>query len=354
MATISIPKPSKARDLPRRILMSEYFILYLCLFFFALLIPFIPVIATPYNLSNLFSNIWPLFAVAIGQTFVLIIAGIDLSQGAVISLTSVIGGAFIATAVDPVVFSKSPLWGTLLFENGAVLANSPLGIPVAIGAMLAVGLLIGFFNGVAVSFARIPPFMVTLVSSMFCGALAIFLVKSENIINLPSGFTHIGEDTSFLSSSMIMAVVLAILAQLVLSRTVFGRWLYAVGTNVRAAVVSGVPTRQVTIFTYMFSGFCAAVASIIYSSRMGMGRPTLGDPFLLDIIGGAVIGGTSLAGGKGKILWTFFGVIFLSLLGNALSLLNVPFFWIEIVKGAVILMAALLDVIRTRIFLRNV
>lgn len=354
MAMISIPKPSKAHDLPRRILMSEYFILYLCLFSFALLIPFIPVIATPYNLSNLFSNIWPLFAVAIGQTFVLIIAGIDLSQGAVISLTSVIGAALIAQVVDPVVFSKSPLWGSFLFENGAVLAHSPLGIPIAIGAMLAVGLLIGFFNGVAVSLARIPPFMVTLVSSMFCGALAIFLVKSENIINLPAGFTHIGDDTGFFSAAMIIAVVLAVLAQLVLSRTVFGRWLYAIGTNVRAAVVSGVPTRKVTVFTYMFSGFCAAAASIIYSSRMGMGRPTLGDPLLLDIIGGAVIGGTSLSGGKGKILWTFFGVIFLSLLGNALSLLNVPFFWIEIVKGAVILLAALLDVIRTRIFLRNV
>ncbi len=118
----------------------------------------------------------------------------------------------------------------------------------------------------------------------------------------------------------------------------FGRWLYAIGTNMRAAVVSGVPARKVIILTYMFSGFCAAIASIIYSSRMGMGRPTLGDPLLLDIIGGVVIGGTSLAGGKGKIVWTFFGVIFLSLLGNALSLLNVPFFYIEIVKGSVILL----------------
>jgi ribose/xylose/arabinose/galactoside ABC-type transport system permease subunit len=104
----------------------------------------------------------------------------------------------------------------------------------------------------------------------------------------------------------------------------------------------------------MFSGFCAAVASIIYSSRMEMGRPTLGAPFLLDIVGGAVIGGSSLSGGKGKVLWTFFGVLFLSLLGNALSLLNVPFFWIEIVKGSVILVAALIDVTRTRILQYNV
>ena len=147
-------------------------------------------------------------------------------------------------------------------------------------------------------------------------------------------------------------MTLAIVAQLVLSRTMFGRWLYAIGTNPRAAVVSGVPARRVIVMTYMFSGFCAAIASVIYSSRMGMGRPTLGDPLLLDIIGGAVIGGTSLAGGKGKIIWTFFGVVFLSLLGNALSLLNVPFFYIEIVKGSVILFAALIDVLRRRMSLQ--
>ncbi len=342
------------RSLPRRLLMSEFFILYLCIFFFVILLPFIPVIATPYNLSNLLSNIWPLFTVAIGQTLVLIIAGIDLSQGAVISLSSVIGGAFIATKVDPIVFSKSPLWGRLLFENGSILSNVSWGLAVALAAMVAVGLLVGLFNGVAIAYLRIPAFMVTLVTSMFCGALAIYLVKSENIINLPPSFTNIGEDTGLFSYSMVIAVVLAIITQFVLSRTKYGRWLYAIGTNMRAAVVSGVPTRRVIILTYMFSGFCAAVASVLYSSRMEMGRPTLGEPFLLDIIGGAVIGGSSLSGGKGKILWTFFGVAFLSLLGNALSLLNVPFFWIEIVKGSVILLAALIDVTRTRILLRNV
>jgi ribose/xylose/arabinose/galactoside ABC-type transport system permease subunit len=353
MTAIPASRSVTVRDVLRRILMSEYLILYLCIALFVLLNIWVPVIRSEYNLSNLLSNIWPLFAVAIGQTFVLIIAGIDLSQGAVISLTSVIGASFIATTVDPVVFEKSPLWGVLLFEDGALLAGSGAGLVVAIGAMLMVGLAVGFLNGVAISFARIPPFMVTLVTSMFCGALAIFLVKSENIINLPEEFTGIGHDTGFITAAMIIAVSLAILAQLVLSRTMFGRWLYAIGTNMRASVVSGVPARKVVILTYMFSGFCAAIASIIYSSRMGMGRPTLGDPLLLDIIGGVVIGGTSLAGGRGKIVWTFFGVVFLSLLGNALSLLNVPFFYIEIVKGSVILFAALIDVARRRIALQN-
>ena len=337
------------RSLPRQLLMSEYFILYLCIALFAVLTPFIPVIATPYNLSNLFSNIWPLYAVAIGQTFVLIIAGIDLSQGAIISLTSVIGASLIATSVDPAVFGQGPIWGKLLFEDGAILAHTSLGVPIALLAMLAIGLLIGLINGAIIAYARIPAFMVTLVTQIFFAALAIYFVKSENIINLPEGFTRIGADSGLLSIPLILTVLLAVIAQFVLSRTMFGRWLYSIGTNLRAAVVSGVPQRKVIILTYMFSGFCAATASIIYSSRMEMGRPTLGAPFLLDIVGGAVIGGSSLAGGKGKVLWTFFGVMFLSLLGNALSLLNVPFFWIEIVKGSVILMAALIDVTRTHI-----
>ncbi len=352
--TVSKSALDQVTDLPKRLLMSEYFILYLCLFVFVVLIPYIPVIATPYNLSNLFSNIWPLFAVAIGQTFVLIIAGIDLSQGAVISLTSVIGAALIATEANPAVFEQSPIWGKLLFEDGAILAHNPVGIPIAILSMLLVGALIGLINGVTIAYARIPAFMVTLVTSMFFSALAIYLVKSENIISLPEGYTQIGNETGFVTYSLIITAVLAVTAQFILSRTMFGRWLYAIGTNLRASTVSGVPTRRVIVLTYMFSGFCAAIASVIYSSRMEMGRPTLGAPLLLDIIGGAVIGGSSLSGGKGKIIWTLFGVIFLSLLGNALSLLNVPFFWIEIVKGSVILLAALLDVTRVRIIQQSV
>jgi ribose/xylose/arabinose/galactoside ABC-type transport system permease subunit len=344
-----------ARGFLRKLLLSENFILYLSILYFVLLIPFIPLIASRTNLENLLSNIWPLFAVAIGQTFVLIIAGIDLSQGAIISITSVLGAMFIAEKVDPNVFSKSPIWGTVLFENGAILSHTALGIPVAILVMLLVGVLIGFLNGSIIAFFKIPAFMVTLVSQMLFGALAIYIVKSENIINLPEFFEKIGTSGfGIISYSMILTVILAIIAQFILSRTVFGRWLYAVGINLRASVVSGIPTNRVIILAYTFSGFCAGFASVLYSSRMMMGRPTLGGPFLLDIIGGAVIGGSSLSGGKGKVIWTLYGVLFLQLLGNSLRLLNVSFFTTEIVKGAVILAAALIDVTRTRLLTSNV
>jgi ribose/xylose/arabinose/galactoside ABC-type transport system permease subunit len=337
----------------KRILMSEYLILYLCVAMFAGLYVISPTVATPYNITNLLSNMWPLLILAVGQTFVLIIAGIDLSQGAVVSLASVVGAAFIAESANPIVFRKSPIWEILLFEDGAILHDSVLGVPVAVIAMLAVGLVIGAFNGVAVAYARIPPFMVTLVASMFVSALAIYVVKSENIIDLPDAFGLIGDDFGFFSVALVIAVSIAVGAHLVLSQGVFGRWLYSIGHNPRAAIVSGVPVRKVIVATYIFSALCAAAASVIYTSRVSQGRPTMGETLLLDIIAAVVIGGTSLAGGRGKIMWTVFGVIFLTLLGNALSLLNVSYFYIAIVKGSVILVAALLDVVRRRLALQQ-
>lgn len=353
----AVARPSaadRALDFGRSILMSEYLILYLCVAMFAGLYLVSPTVATPYNITNLLSNMWPLLVIAVGQTFVLIIAGIDLSQGAVVSLTSVVGAAFIAQSANPIVFRRSPLWEVMLFEDGAIMHDSVFGIPVAIAAMLLVGLLIGALNGAAVAFARIPPFMVTLVTSMFVAALAIYLVKTENIIDLPDAFSVIGDDFGFFSIAMVIAAAIAVIAALALGRTIFGRWLYSIGNNPRAALVSGVPVKKVIVATYMFSAFCAATASIIYTARVDQGRPTLGAPLLLDIIAAVVIGGTSLAGGRGKIMWTVFGVIFLVLLGNALSLLNVPFFYVAIVKGSVILFAALLDVVRRRLALQQV
>jgi ribose/xylose/arabinose/galactoside ABC-type transport system permease subunit len=114
-----------------------------------------------------------------------------------------------------------------------------------------------------------------------------------------------------------------------------------------------VPTEKVVVLAYVFSGFCASFGAVLYTARLEAGRPTLGANLLLDIVGAAVIGGASLSGGKGKVVWTLFGVLFLMLLANSLSLLNVPYFTIYMVKGGVILLAALLDVTRTRILQRN-
>ncbi len=358
----------------RRVLLSEYFILYLTLSYFLILLFFVEGLGRPQNISNIFANSWPLFVVAIGQTFVLIIAGIDLSQGAVIGLSSVFGAAVMATAAKPEVLSKSIFWGNFITEQGGLLANSPWALPVGIAVIIAIGLLVGLFNGVCIARFNMPPFMVSLVTLMLFSAVAVYLTQSENIQNLPESYiklgkgdivsVYLGEKTesqiprkqiySTITYPMIIAVVLGIAAQFLLTRTVFGRYVYAIGINRKAAQISGIQSSRIIIMVYMLSGMFAAIGGIMYSAGLKAGRPTLGGgTFLLDIIGATVIGGTSLFGGKGKILWTFFGVLFFVILSNTLNLMNMSTFQIDMVKGAVILAAAIIDATRTRLLARH-
>ena len=352
------------------LLLSDYFVLYLTIFFFVLAALFFPTLALPSNISNQLLNMWPLLAVAVGQTFVLILGGIDLSQGSVMAITSVVGAIFMTTVLDGPTFDKSPLWGSLLTEQGGILHGSEWSVPVGVLAMLITGGLVGFWNGLAITKFKMAPFMVTLVSLIFFSAFALWLTQSRNISGLPDDFLRLGNGDivsvylgvkaepqiarrdilPFITYPMVIAVGLAIVGQLLLSRTVFGRQMYSIGTNRRASIISGVPSDRVIILVYMFSGFCAAVASILYSARLGIGRPSLGDGnILMDIIGAAVIGGTSLTGGKGSVRGTFFGVVFFILLLNILNAMRLSPFIIDAVKGAIILLAALLDITRTRL-----
>ncbi len=344
----------------RKLLLSDYFVLYLTIVYVLILWPFIPPVMSARNINNVLSNMWPLLAIASGQTFVLLIAGIDLSQTSNMALTSVVGALIMTSRVNPTLFQKSPVWGIWLNEGGSRLAGSLWAIPIAIVVMLLIGTLIGLLNGVSVAIFKMPPFIVTLVSMMFYSALAIYLPKSENIMGMPKPFVNIGRgeilevfSINVLTVPMIVSLVLVGVAIIFLNRTIFGRWIYATGFNPRASQVAGVPTVKVIIMAFMISGFFAAVGSILYSARMRMGRPTLGSAILLDIIGSNVIGGVSLAGGKGKVRGTFLGVLFFVLLSNTLSLLNLSYETIDIVKGLVILGACLLDVVRTRIRARE-
>jgi len=331
-------------------LLSENFILYLSILSFVVLWLFRPNVANAYNLSNISSNMWPLFTLALGQMFVLIVGGIDLSQTSIMAITSVAGALIMTSGLDPALFEKNVLWGVIISENGGPLSGAAAAVPVAVAVMLLVGILIGLLNGIAVAKFKMPPFMVTLVSMMFFSGLAIYLTRSENIIHLPKAYIAIGKGRlGFVPYSFFIALVLGTAAHVILSRTLLGRWFYAVGKNVRASVISGVPADRVVIYAYIFSGFCAAVGSILYSARLEAGRPTLGQNLLLDIIGAVVIGGISLFGGKGKVLWALFGVLFFTLLSNSLNILNLSFYTVDIVKGCVILLAALIDVTRTRL-----
>jgi ribose/xylose/arabinose/galactoside ABC-type transport system permease subunit len=362
----SRPRTPLRRALARALL-SDWFVLWLSLAYFVALLPFLPTLGTPANLANLLSNAWPLLVVALGQTFVMTAGGIDLSQGAVIGLTSTLGAALIATAGPPEVLARAPIWGLLIAEDGGILAGR---VWLGILAMLAAGALVGLVNGALVAGLDMPPFMVTLVSMITVGALAIWLTQSENIRNLPEGFVTLGKGEivsvyvgpkdepqiprrqvhAIIGQAALIAVGLTLALHLLLERTAFGRQVLAVGANRRAAEIAGVPVRRVLVQVFVISALCATVGAVLYSARLEAGRPTLGEgTFLLDVIGATVIGGTSLFGGKGRVLWTVFGVVFFVLLSNTLNLMNLSAFHIDMVKGGVILAAALLDVARTRL-----
>lgn len=367
--TTETARPSPLQRVSR-ILLSDYFVLYLSLAYVAALAPFYPVLLTPANISNVLSNMWPLLIVATGQTFVLAIAGIDLSQGAVIAVTSVICAMLIAVTGNEAVLGNAPIWGAVIDRDGGLLSGVTGGLAIAILAMVVAAALIGLLNGVAVAVFGMPAFMVTLVTMLVVSAFAIYLSMSENISGLPEAFIDLGKGDlvsvyfgaqeeskiprkviySFVTYPMVIAIAVAVFAHYLLNRTVFGRYVFAIGSNIRNAQISGVPVRRIVVAIFVISAVCAAIASILYSARLEAGRPTLGaGTFLLDVIGATVIGGTSLFGGKAKIIWTFFGVLFFVLLSNTLNLMNLSAFQVDMVKGAVILAAALLDVLRTRI-----
>lgn len=309
-----------------RLLRSDSLVLLLSAILFAVLAPFTEGLASADNLTNLLGNMAPLLVVAIGQTLVLIAGGIDLSVTSTIALTSVVGALSM---------SADQGW----------LGGSPIAMPAAVLIMLALGAVVGAANGLAVTRLQMPAFIVTLTSMMFLSGLAVWLTASKPVFGLPSTFTVLGSRLLF---ALPIAAALAGFAHLMLTLSLFGRWLRAVGFNPRTARVSGVPVDAVVLSAYIASGLFAAAASVLYTARLETGSPVLGQRILLDVIGATVIGGTSLFGGRGRVVGTVFGVLFLSLLDNALNLLGLSHFTLMMVKGGVILLAAFLDTARNR------
>lgn len=323
------------------LLLSEYFVLYLSLAYFLVLLPFIPVLATPQNLTNLFSNLWPLLAVAVGQTFVLIVAGIDLSQTAVIALSSVVAASLITQGLNPTLFEKSRLWGWFYGPGGGPLGHSPVGGAVGVAAMLAAGGLVGGLNGWAVTRLRMPPFMVTLISMTFFSAAAIWLTKSENVIDLPPGYLALGQGPW----PLLISGGLALLAHTILRHSLLGRWMYAAGSNPKAARASGVSVERAVLAAYALSGLYVAVGSLLYSAWLEMGRPTLGSNLLLDVI----IGGTSLFGGRGGVGGTVLGALMLQMVTAGLVFTQVGLYLQPMVFAAILF----LDSARTALLERR-
>ena len=336
--TLDRPAASTAQPVWRRLLLSEYLVLFLTVVYVAALAPMVPEILTPDTWRDILAGMMPLLIIAIGQMFVLVVAGIDLSATSVLAFSGVLGASVITM-------------------DGGPLVGMPVFLIVVLGvlAFAAVGGAVGAFNGACTTRFNMPPFIVTLTTMMFFSGAAIWVTTlltddGSSIGNLPREFVFLGQGRIFeMPFSILIALVVALVAHVTLAHSLYGRWLFAIGINPNAAAVSGVPVRRVVFWAYVISGVCAGLAAVVYVARLETGTPVMGQRILLDVVGAAVIGGVSLFGGKAKVLWVVFGALFLTAVDKGLQLLGLSLASVFAIKGGVILLAAVVDAQRQRL-----
>lgn len=283
-----------------------------------------PVFLTKINIENLLFSSTIIAVMAIGQAFVILIAGIDLSVGAVLALSSV----------------------------AAVVSVTQLGLPVGVSALLAlaIGGLVGLVNGLSVTILRIPALIATLAMMSIMRGIAFIISGGRNIAPVPDLFVEI-QAARILGVPLVIlfTALVAVAAHLVLTRSRFGRELFATGGNPIAAKLAGIRTNRVIILAYVISGVSAALGGLMITARLEAGAATAGFGYELVVISAAVIGGVSLFGGEGRVSGVLLGVILLGLVQNAVNLLNVPPNYDYVVSGLVIAAAAALDVYRRKV-----
>lgn len=276
-----------------------------------------PAFMTLSNITNVFTQVSTNAIIAVGMTFVILTGGIDLSVGSTVAIS----GAFAASII-----------------------KSTNNVFLAVLAAGTVGIVIGLINGLLISKGKLQAFIATLATmTIFRGATLVF-TNGTPISKLPENFVNIGNGKlGFIPIPVIITVIVLVIAMYVLTQTRFGRYLYALGGNEDSARLSGINTTKIKTLVYVISGFASSIAGVIIASRIGSASPNAGTGFELDAIAAVVIGGTSLAGGEGRITGTLIGALIIGVLNNGLNLMNVSPFYQSIVKGLVILIAVLLD-----------
>jgi ribose/xylose/arabinose/galactoside ABC-type transport system permease subunit len=260
---------------------------------------------------------------ATGATFVILTGGIDLSVGSIVGLSGVVAALF---AQDD---------GVLTCTEAVILG-------------VVAGTAIGAFNGALVAFARVPPFVATLGNMTVASGLAFVASDGQPISGLSDQFLALSGKVFGLSIPVAVMIVVVVLAWIILARTKFGMHIYAVGGNPQAARVAGVNLRANRFAVYTISGFLAGIAGVILAARATAGIATNGTGYELNAIAAAVIGGISLAGGRGSIIGTVFGFLIIGVLDNGLNIINVSPFYQLIVKGLIIIGAVFVDSVMNR------
>lgn len=282
------------------------------------------------NLRNVLTQISMTAIVAVGMTWVILSAGIDLSVGSVAALSACVAG---------VLMSRHGWSG---------------GAGVLVTLLLGTGL--GLVNGLAIARAGLPPFIATLALMVMARGLAFVVSGGGAIYNLPESYLWFGsgnliENVPLIEKLPVMVVLMLLfygVGHVVLQRTRLGRYIYSVGSNEEASRLSGVPTGMVKIVCYTFCGLLAGLAGLLYTGYVGAAEPTIGDGLELDVIAAVVIGGASLSGGQGNLPGTFAGALLIGLVRNGLNLMQVNSNYQRVAIGAIIFFAVMIDMYQKR------
>lgn len=280
----------------------------------------------PENLLNILRNTSTVGAIALGMTFVIIAGGIDLSSGPVLATS----GAVLI------------LLQRMVGPDGAPLVPLPLAILIC--CLISIGF--GFVNGIIITKAKLPPFIVTLAIGIMARSIVMYFCRGATIIgNRIPQFTRIGNGSVFnIPVPFIVVIVLAVVLYIILTKTKFGTYVFAVGGNENAARYSGIKVDSIKILTYMLVGLCTGIAATIEMSRMAaVAATTSGALYEFEAITAVIVGGTALSGGKGRIIGTIVGFILLGIVNNMMIMLNISPYLSGAVKGAVILFAVLIQ-----------
>ena len=283
---------------------------------------------TPENGWNILRQISVNLCLSIGMTLIILSGGIDLSVGAILALSGAVAAGVLKNGIE------LPMFDALIQFTlaGAIISG------------IAVGLAAGWFNGFVVTRFRLPPFVATLGMFSIARGLTMLWTGGFPVTGLGEGFAYIGTGILF-GVPMPVWITAALVAVFVVitRKTRFGRYLYAVGGNERAALLTGLRVKRIKVWVYTLGGGLAGVAGLLVTARLDSAQPNAGLGYELDSIAAVVIGGTSLSGGRGSVMGTVLGCLIIGVLNNGLFLLNVSPFWQQVVKGLVILAAVAID-----------
>lgn len=278
---------------------------------------------TTANLLNISQQISTNFLIAMGMTFVILIGGIDLSVGSIAAFTGLVLAMFLKNM------------------------GMPLGAGLIITLIIAIA--IGVVTGLLITLFDLPPFIATLGTMSIVRGAAYVVTGGQPIYNLPESLYVITNRYYGIPIvSLLIMIVICVLSAFILKYTKLGRYIYAIGGNEKCAVLSGINVKRVKCFVYGFSGFCCGVAAIVLTSRLQSAVPTNADGAELDAIASVVIGGASMNGGEGTILGTVIGALIIGVVSNGMNLLNVSQGSQKMVKGAIIVLAVIVDQLRRR------